>query len=442
MGTKATKRDAVVILNALSAGVVPRTGLRHFAVGRGKEVKALLDDLETIEEGGASFRFIVGKYGSGKSFLIQLVRNNAMERNFVVMDADLSPERRLTGTKEQGLRTYRELLQNLAIRPKPDGGALESLLQAWVSSLQKEIAEKEGLQPKDPILIRKVSDRIEKDMQSFREMSHGFAFSAVIDAYWRGMKTGNDELKQSAIRWLRGEYTSKTAARQKLPVDTIINDANWYDFLKLFALFTKKAGFKGLLIFIDEGVNLYKITNKIARGNNYEKLLTMYNDCMQGKAHNIGIFFSGTEQFVYDDIRGLFSYEALKSRLSGNSYASKGYVDYTSPIIKLSRITDEELFVLLERLCDIHAKRYDYEKILTENQLEEYLNMAVSKLGADEFLTPREIAKDFISVLNILEQNPMVSFSELLTNIDDELKGPEQDPDGLTADIFAELDDL
>jgi hypothetical protein len=443
MRTEATKREAGVLLQALSAGVVPRVGLRHIAVGRQREVEALVDDLELVENGGAAFRFVVGRYGSGKSFLIQLIRNYAMEKKFVVMDADLSPERRLAGTKGQGLGTYRELVQHISIQSKPDGGAMESVLQTWIASIQREVAQKTGVDSKDVRLVEMVSDRIKEDMRSLTEMAHGFAFSEVLDVYWRAVKTGNDEQKQVALRWLRGEFANKTAARNSgLNVDSVITDGNWYDFLKLFAAFTKKAGFKGLVVYLDEGVNLYKIQNKISRSNNYEKLLTMYNDCMQGKAHNIAIIMSGTDQFVYDESRGLFSYEALRSRLNSNNYLDKGYVDYSAPVLMLKRISDEELFVLLERLRDIHAKRYGYEAKLSSADLEVYLNFALSRIGADEFLTPREITKMFIEILNILEQHPEASFYDLISTKGNDLKGPDIDPDALNDDIFAELDDL
>lgn len=418
MTTTINRRESAALMNSLTAGVVPRVGLRHIAVGRQKEVNAFLQDLLSVEDGGAAFRFVCGQYGSGKSFLLQMIRNNAMERSFVVMDGDLSPERRLCGTKGQGLATYRELMQHLSVKARPEGGALESVLQKWIASLQMNVAKELDLKPGDDALIAAVSRRISEILNELSEMAYGFAFSHVVDSYWRGVKKGDELLKQSALRWLRGEYAAKTEAKKDLPVDCIIDDQNWYEFLKLFAVFVAKAGYKGLLVFMDEGVNLYKISNKQAREGNYEKVLTMFNDTMQGKARYMGVFMSGTPQFVYDERRGLYSYEALRSRLSESRFGSEEFVDFSGPVIRLKQLTPEEIYLLLERLCEIHGAHYEYENKLGSVELTAFLNMVYSRIGAEELLTPREVTRDFIGLLNILYQNPEVRFMELINRME------------------------
>lgn len=437
------RRESAALINSLTAGVVPRVGLRHIAVGRQLEVNAFLQDLATVEDGGAAFRFVCGQYGSGKSFLIQMIRNNAMERSFVVMDADLSPERRLTGTKGQGIATYKELMQHLSIRTRPEGGALEAILQKWIASIQSIVAKENNLKISDPLLVDMVSENITEVLSELSEMAYGFAFSIILDTYWRGMKNGDEAMKQAALRWLRAEYANKTEARKELPIDSIIDDQNWYDFLKLFALFVKKAGYKGLLVFMDEGVNLYKITHKQARDSNYEKVLTIFNDTMQGKARYIGVFMSGTPQFIYDERRGLFSYEALRSRLADNRFSSSGFVDYTSPVIKLNQLSPEEIYLLLERLCELHGSYYSYECMLGEEELKSFLNTVLSRLGADQLLTPREVTRDFLGLLNILHQNPNVSFHDLINEQEFKVQSAERDPeqiDDATDSLFAEFD--
>ena len=443
MSGNINRREASAIINSLIAGVVPRIGLRHITIGRKAEVNAFLQDLTTVEMGGAAFRFICGQYGSGKSFLLQTIRNNAMERFFVVMDADLSPERRLTGTKGQGLATYRELMQHLSTRTRPDGGALESILQKWITSVQATIVNQTGLASHDPALIDAVSVKIAEVLSELSEMAYGFAFSTVINSYWKGTKTGDDNLKQASLRWLRGEYVNKTEARRDLMVDSIIDDQSWYEFLKLFALFVCHAGYKGLLVFIDEGVNLYKISHKQARDSNYEKVLTIFNDTMQGKARHIGVFMSGTPQFIYDERRGLFSYEALRSRLSDNRFSLQGFIDYTSPIIKLNQLSAEEIFLLLERLCQLHSFYYNYECTLGERELKAFLNTICSRLGTEQLLTPREITRDFLGILNILYQNPDVTFEKLMNAREVQVKSAEKDPeqvDDMTEQLCAEFD--
>lgn len=437
------RREAAALINSLTAGVVPRVGLRHIAVGRQAEVNAFLQDLATVEDGGAAFRFVCGQYGSGKSFLLQMIRNNAMERSFVVVDADLSPERRLTGTKGQGLGTYRELMQHLSTRARPEGGALEAVLQKWIALQQSAVVKEEGLKPGAPELVDAVSRRISDVLSELSEMAYGFAFANVLDAYWKGMKTGDDSLKQAALRWLRGEYANKTEARKELPVDCIIDDQSWYEFLKLFARFVYKAGYKGLLVFLDEAVNLYKITHKQARDSNYEKLLTIFNDTMQGKARHIGVFMSGTPQFIYDERRGLFSYEALRSRLADNRFSSQGFRDYTSPVIKLNQLSSEEIYLLLERLCGLHGAYYDYECNLGKRELTAFMNTALSRLGADQLLTPREVTRDFLGLLNILYQNPEADFDRLIAGRGFQVRSAEKDPeqiDDASDRLFAEFD--
>ena len=443
MAVNINRRESAALINTLTAGVVPRIGLRHIAVGRQGEVNAFLQDLSTIEDGGAAFRFVCGQYGSGKSFLLQTIRNNAMERSFVVMDADLSPERRLTGTNGQGLSTYRELIQHLSTRTRPEGSALESILQKWIATMQATTAKEEGLQANDPQLVVAVSERIADILSELSEMAYGFAFANVIDAYWKGMKNGDDALKMSALRWLRGEFANKTEAKRELPVDSIIDDQNWYEFLKLFALFVKKAGYKGLLVFIDEGVNLYKINHKQARDSNYEKVLTVFNDTMQGKAEYIGVFMSGTPQFIYDERRGLFSYEALRSRLADNRFAVQGFVDFTSPVIKLNQLSSEEIYLLLERLCELHSSHYSYENTLGKDELTAFLNTVLGRLGADQLLTPREVTRDFLGLLNILHQNPGTTFDALINEQGFKVQSAEKDPEQIdeeTDNLFAEFD--
>ena len=298
---KIPKRIAGAVINSLKGGVVPRIGLPYIAVGRKNEIAALLHDVDIISEGGASFRFIVGKYGSGKSFLLQTIRSYVMDRGFAVADADLSPERRLQGTKGQGLATYRELIRNLATKTRPEGGALMLILDRWISAVQAETALETGLSPEgpgagNPLFEKAVEQKILEVIRSMNELVHGFEFARLLTRYWQAAAAGDDEKKGLVLKWFRGEYTSKTEAKQELGVNIIITDDDWYEYIKLFAWFLKKAGYSGLVIMVDELVNVYKIPNAVSRQYNYEKILTMYNDTLQGKAQYLGIIMSGTPQ--------------------------------------------------------------------------------------------------------------------------------------------------
>ncbi|WP_454191436.1 ATP-binding protein [Paenibacillus sp. Marseille-Q7038] len=411
---KIPKRLTTALVNSLTAGVVPRVGLEHIAVGRKPEVESILRDMDNIAEGGAAFRLITGRYGSGKSFLLQMIRGYAMDRDFVVADADLSPERRLVGTKGQGLATYRELMMHLSTKTRPDGGALEIMLQKWIAALQQEVMMSSGLRPDDPAMNEAVEMKIYAVTSDMQNLVHGFDFAKVLAAYWSGYKLADEDRKAAALRWLRGEVPTKTEARKELGVGVIIDDDNWYDYMKLWSEFAAKIGYKGLLLFIDEGVNLYKITNTISRQSNYEKLLMMFNDTMQGKADHLGIYMGGTPQFVEDERRGLFSYDALRSRLIDGRYGGGALKTYTSPILKLDLLSHEEILILLQKLRDIHAMHFGYEAQLSDEQLITFMQAAVGRLGAEEMLTTREVVRDFMDLLHTLHQHPEATFEGLL----------------------------
>lgn len=408
------KRMATTIINSLKGGVVPRVGLEYIAVGRTQEIDALLHDVEIIEDGGAAFRFIVGRYGSGKSFLLQTIRNYAMERGFVVVDADLSPERRFSGTKGQGLATYKELMQNMSTKTKADGGALPLILEKWISALQTQVVTEQGLSPQDAEFSSAVSKGIYQVAGEMEGMVGGFDFARAIVMYWEAYHQGNEEKKSQLLRWFRGEYGTKTEAKADLGISLIISDENWYDFIKIFAAFLVKAGYKGLLVLVDELVNIFKIPHSITRQYNYEKILTMYNDTLQGKAQHIGIFMGGTPQCIEDTRRGVFSYDALRSRLTEGRFASAEQKDLLAPIIRLEPLTHEEVYVLIERLADIHADLYAYEKRIGHEELLIFLKTEYERIGADTHITPREVIRDFIELLNILYQNPQKQVTEIL----------------------------
>lgn len=412
------KRIAQTVLNSLKGGVVPRIGLPYVTVGRKAEIEALLHDVDVVSEGGASFHFIVGRYGSGKSFLLQTMRNYVMDKNFVVVDGDLSPERRLQGTKGQGLALYRELIQNLATKTRPEGGALTLVLDRWISSVQSNVASESGLAVDDPKFAAAVDKKIYSIISSLSELVHGFDFAKLLNMYYHAYLEGDDETKAKVIKWFRGEYTHKTEAKQELGVSVIISDDDWYEYLKLFASFFRQAGYAGLIIMIDELVNIYKIPNSISRQYNYEKILTMYNDTLQGKAKYLGILMGGTPQAVEDRRRGVYSYEALHSRLTEGKFATAGARDMYAPVIKLEPLTAEEMLVLVEKLANMHAGLYGYQRTITEADLAKFIKIEYARIGADTNITPREVIRDFIELLDIVWQNPDTTVEKLLSSSD------------------------
>ena len=392
------------IIQSLRAGVVPRVGQQHIQVGRHEEVKALLADVDRIAEGGSSIRFIIGEYGSGKTFFLNLIRSIALERNVVAVNADLSPDRRLHATGGQARSLYAELMRNIATRSKPEGGAMASVVEKFVTSALAQ-ARDGGIGVEEVIRTR---------LASLQELVGGYDFAQVIEAYWRGHDSGNEDLKESALRWLRGEYTTKTDARTHLGVRTIVGDANVYDQLKLFARFVRLAGYAGLLIVLDELVNLYKLANPQARNSNYEQILRILNDVLQGSTEGMGVLLGGTPELLFDTRRGLYSYSALQSRLAQNQFATNGLVDYSGPVLSLSQLGREDLYVLLGNIRNVYALGDPSKYIVPDEALEAFMQHCSARIGDAYFRTPRNTITAFVSLLSVLEQNAQASWRDLL----------------------------
>ena len=408
------------LISSISAGVVPRAGAPYMAIGRNDEITALLDDLERISAGEGRMRFIIGRYGSGKSFLIQLVRGYALEKNFITSDADLSPERRLYGTNGSGLATYRELIKNMASKSSPDGRALSKMISKWISGLRADLVEK-GISEDSPNFTNELQRAVLLVMRDIEFLVGGFDFSKTVTEFYRAYMDGDDEKQSACLRWLRGEFSTKTEAKNALGfnVSTVVNDDNWYDYIKLWAVLVRKMGYRGLVVFIDECVNLYKIPNRVSRENNYEKILSMFNDTLQGHAEGLAIVFGGTPQFLDDTRRGLFSYEALRSRLCDSKYEIAGVKNLNNPIIRLVRLSDNELFALLKRITELFYQYYSCKLDISDENIAYFLKINMQKAGADLMITPREMIRDYMTVLNILLQNPAIDFDTIVKSQND-----------------------
>ena len=416
---KVPKRILNTLLSSLAAGVVPRSGAPYIAIGRQEEIASLLDNLDTAADGGAFSRFLIGRYGSGKSFLIQLIRGYALERGFICADADLSPERRLTGGAGAGLATYKELMINLASKACPDGGALPTILSRHFTALRTELVG-EGIMPETEAFESGLKKRVFAVLSELEGDVGGFDFARVLSEYYMASLRDDGDKKAACLRWLRGEFSTKTEAKAALgfSVSTVIDDENWYNFIKLFSALSTRLGYAGFIVFIDECVNLYKIPNRISREANYEKLLAIFNDTLQGKARNLGVIFGGTPQFLEDTRRGLFSYEALRSRLADSRYSELGYQNLSSPVIRLRRLSDNELLALVRRLARLYMQREGTDTPpVTDAELESFLVRELSRAGTDEMVTPREIIRDFLTVLNILKDNKRATVEELMRGL-------------------------
>ncbi|HEV7672497.1 MAG TPA: ATP-binding protein [Thermoanaerobaculia bacterium] len=400
-------RDRDALIQSLRAGVVPRRGHQHIQVGRTEEVRALIQDLDRIADGGSAMRFVIGEYGSGKTFFLHLVRSMGLEKGLVAAHTDLSPSRRLHATDGQARTLYADLMANLATRTRPEGGAMGSIVERFVTSALQESRDR-GV-PTGQVL----SDRL----AALTELPGGYDFAEVVAAYWRGHDEGSDLLKSDALRWLRGEYSTRTDARKALGVRNIIDDASIYDHLKLFARFVRLAGYSGLVVCLDEMVNLYKLANSRARTNNYEQILRIVNDSLQGTAVGLGVLLGGTPEFLMDPRRGLYSYEALQSRLAQNRFATEGFKDFTGPVIHLPGLSQEELYVLLHNLRHVYASGAPENYLLPNDGLISFMEHCSQRIGDAYFRTPRSTIRSFLELLAVLDQNPGADWRQLLGGV-------------------------
>ena len=398
------RRDRDTIIQALRAGVVPKLGLQHIQVGRAREIEELVRDIDRIGEGGAAIRFIIGDYGSGKTFFLNLIRLVALEKGMVVLSADLAPGRRLHATGGQARSLYAEMSRNTSTRTKPGGGAMASVVERFASQAVRTAATSD----------RKPEEVIREKLSHLEDLTGGYDFVTVVNRYWEGFETGDEALKSAASRWLRAEYSTRSDARKALGVRTIIDDSNVYDQLKLLALFVRGAGYRGLVVSLDELVNLYKLSSSQARNNNYEQVLRILNDVLQGSASHLGFMLGGTPEFLMDTRRGLYSYEALQSRLAENTFARGGLVDFSGPVIRLANLTPEDLFVLLNK---IRRVMQGDDATLPDEAITAFMTHCSQRIGDAYFRTPRNTVTAFVSMLSVLEQNPHVSWRELIGTV-------------------------
>ena len=413
-------RDRDTVLQALTAGVVPRVGLRHIQVGRNREIAALVQDIDRVADGGAAIRFVIGEYGAGKTFFLNLVRLIALERRCVTIGADLAPDRRIHATGGQARGLYAEAVRNMATRTKPEGGALTSIVERFVTECVRE-AEGGGAS---------VEHAIDERLRPLQEHVGGHDYATVLKTYWRASEDGDEALKAAALRWLRAEYPTRTEARQALGVRSIIDDADVYDSLKLLAVFVRLAGYAGLVVIFDEMVNIYKLQSSQARNQNSEQILRILNDVLQGGVEGLGFLFGGTPEFLMDSRRGLYSYQALQSRLAENSFATGGLVDMTGPVLRLQNLTPEELLILLGNLRSVFACGDETKYLVPDEALTAFMEHCNRRIGEAYFRTPRNTIKAFVQFLRVLEQNPGVEWRELLGEVALEQEEPEPADEG------------
>lgn len=409
-------KEAAAIIHSLMAGVVPKLGIQHVTVGRTREISALLKSIEDVKNGQSLVRFWIGEFGSGKSFMLYLLKAIALKQNFVTATVDFSPDRRLYSRDRRAVHTYSTLMDNLSIQTRPNGGALMSLLEKWIQRVMMDTAEELNIPPDqvgEEAHIPRVKQNIMKTVDEMSDVG-GFDFGMVVLKYFEGYINHDDLLCKHALKWLRGEYTTKTEARKDLGVRNIIDDTNYYDMLKNFTRFFTGLGYSGLMINFDESDNLYKISHPHGREKNYEQILSIYNDCFQGKVEHLLVNIAGTEEFLENERRGLHSYQALKTRLTLNPFETRENRDFAQPVLRLLPLDHDEVFVLLQKIRTVFQFHYKVECPVDDDDIHRIMETLYNRPGAGEFLTPREVIKDFLAILSLLRQNPGLDKDHLI----------------------------
>ena len=430
-------KEATSIINSLIGGVVPKIGVQHITVGRSEEIAAFVSSLEEVKNGHSMVKFWIGDFGSGKSFMLHILNTVALKQKFVVANADFTPDNRLYSNDGKAVALYSSLIDNLAIQTKPEGGALPTLLEKWIEQVITKTAEDNNvsmLDIRNEKYLPLIKTNILKTINEVTDVG-GYDFGTVVMKYYEGYITDNENLRRSAIKWLKGEYRTKTEAREDLGVREVINDLNYYDMLKNFCKLFVSMGYSGFMINLDEAINLYKISTSVMREKNYEKVLSIYNDCFQGKISNLFFNFAGTQEVLENERRGLFSYNALKTRLETNKYESEGVRDFAQPVIRLMPLDDNEIFVLLKKLKAIFDFNYKTQLEVSDSDIHLFMEELFNKPGAAEFLTPREVIRDFLNILNIIRQNPDIDKKKLFGDI----QITDERPDEKAVDVIEEL---
>lgn len=427
-------KEATAIINSLLGGVVPKIGVQHITVGRSAEVDAFLSALDDVKNGHSIVKFWIGEFGSGKSFMLHLLNTVALKQKFVVANADFTPDNRLYSNDGKGVALYAAIMDNIAIQTKPEGGALPTLLEKWIEQIMLQTAQTNNIpvtEIRDEHYLGLVQENIMKTVNEITEVG-GFDFGYVIMKYYEGFVKENDSLRRNALKWLKGEYKTKTEAKADLGVRDIVNDLNYYDMLKNFCKLFVSIGYSGFMVNLDEAINLYKISTSVMREKNYEKILTIYNDCFQGKISNLFFNFAGTKEVLENPRRGLFSYQALRSRLETNKFETQQIRDFAQPVIRLVPLDHNEIFVLLKRLKEVFDFNYKVSLEVSDSDIQQFMEELFNKPGANEFLTPREVIRDFLNILSIIRQNPSVNKKQLFGDITIKDERPDET---LLADI-------
>lgn len=438
MAIRINPKEASVIIKSLEGGVVPSIGVQHLLVGRNREVEELIKILDTISDGGSDIRFWVGDFGSGKSFMLATIEQIALQKDFVVSSLDLNPSRRFYATDRKAVALYTEIIDNIKTKTARNGNVLNTIIEEWLNRIFQIVADSYAIDISDIIAGSKqkeVKNEILNTIGNFSAVGLSFEFGQALIKYYEAFIEDNRLLGTNALRWMRGDITTKTEAKKALGINQIINDDNWFDALKNMSELFLAIGYSGFVVNFDEAVNLYKIPQSVTRERNYERILNIYNECKSNIAKGLFINFGATRKTIFDENRGLSSYGALKGRLGNEESMDNKLVNTNRTVLGLKPLTNEEIYTLLENLVNVYNVNYKESISISEDEIVAYMQGQLNRPGADEFLTPRAVIKDFIEILDLKRQNPDQEIMDIIKIRFKDVLAISKDPSDLDDEI-------
>ncbi|GBG94530.1 biotin carboxylase [Ligilactobacillus salitolerans] len=417
MQTRINPKEAASIISALEAGVVPQRGVRHLLVGRNEEVKEVLRILDDVAAGGSDLRFWVGDFGSGKSFMLRTIEAIALQKNYLVATVDMTPTRRFYATDGKAKALYTAIVNSIISQTAQNGNALDTVFSQWINQIAQAVASEAKISLPEALSKEAQSLMTNKILDitgSFAAAGLAFEMGQAIVKYYEGVLDNDRMLKAQALRWIRGEIETKTEAKRELGINRVITDDNWFDAIKNLSELFSRLGYAGLVINFDEAVNLYKLPRRQSRERNYERILNIYNECKSNEVQHLLVNFGATRKTVFDETRGLASYGALKGRLGAESSLDSELVNTNKTVLPLKPLTNEEIYTLLQRLTEIYNLHYRAQVELSLQEVQLYMEEQLNRPGADQFLTPRAVIKDYIEILDLIRQNPAIEVEKVI----------------------------
>ncbi|WP_394022996.1 ATP-binding protein [Anaerococcus martiniensis] len=418
MANRINLKEASIIIKSLEGGVVPNMGVQHLLVGRNREVEEVIKILDNVADGESDIRFWVGDFGSGKSFMLATIEQIALQKNFVVSTLDLNPSRRFYATDRKAVALYTEIIDNIKTKTLKSGNVLSSIIEEWLNQIFSRVSEDLNVEISEILegeYQKEVTNEILNIIGDFSAVGLSFEFGQAIVKFYEGFINDNRLLKTNAIRWLRGDITTKTEAKKELSINQIINDDNWFDALKNMSELLLGIGYSGFVVNFDEAVNLYKIPQSVTRERNYERILNIYNEAKSNIAKGLFINFGATRKTIFDENRGFSSYGALKGRLGSEESMDNKLVNTNRTVLGLKPLSNEEIYTLLENLVNVYNVHYKESIEISQREIITYMEGQLNRPGADEFLTPRAVIKDFIEILDLKRQNSNVDLMDIIS---------------------------